>query len=100
MNDPCLGAALPSILTKNHLHEVERQTTEEEAETVGDEEGASSILITNVWEPPDITKTHSNTQRGEKIFEMTVPLTTTLRHHCFSIVRNYLIIDCASFMMD
>ena len=59
--DLCAGGT--SILTEDHLHEVEREATQQKADAVWDEESAATIVIADVGESPDIAKTHSNPKR-------------------------------------
>ena len=63
-------------MAQNHLHEIQRKTTEEETDKVRNEEGPASILITDVREPPNIAKTNCTAKGGEEILVMTAPFSS------------------------
>ena len=75
-----LGAGRAAVLTEDHLHEVERESAQQQADAVWDEEGAAAIVIADIGEPPDIAETNSNPKRGEEILKVTVPFPPAFRH--------------------
>jgi hypothetical protein len=53
------------LLTHRQLEEHHRDTNEEEAEQVGDEEDSTTILVGEVRESPEGTKTHGRSDSSE-----------------------------------
>jgi hypothetical protein len=53
------------LLTHRQLEEHHRDTNEEEAEQVGDEEDSTTILVGEVRESPEVTKTNGRSDSSE-----------------------------------
>lgn len=68
-------------LTQGQFHVEQRQTTEDEENAVGHQEGAAAILIADVGKAPDVSQVYSKTDHGQKELGFLAPsFTMSLRH--------------------
>ena len=60
-------------LAQDELHVEEREGAEGEHESVGDEEGSTSILITQVGKPPNVGEVHSEPDDAQEKVKIAAP---------------------------
>lgn len=71
---PYFDAAPGTELPDSQLHEVERPSDKEEDDEVGNEEGAPSVLVSGVREPPHVPQAHGHGDAAEKKLDGIAPL--------------------------
>ena len=70
----------PRILANALLNKEARESDDEEHDEVGNHEGATSILVGHIGEPPDVAQPHRQTQAGEEELKVVAPALATHPH--------------------
>ena len=68
------------VLANGELHVEKGDPTEEEHHEVGNQESAAPGLVGEVWEPPDVAKTHGVANAGQDERNSRAPCLSFLGH--------------------
>lgn len=69
------GEATAAVeLSKGQFHVEQRQSTQQQHDTVRDEKGATSILVANIGESPDVAQINGESDHGQQELGLLAPM--------------------------
>lgn len=71
---PDLHAGSAGELPKNHLHVIEGFADHEKYHYVGNQEGTTTVFVSRIRKPPDVSETDRECHAGHEEFHLVSPL--------------------------